>query len=151
MEHYRTLSAVFPILIRSAHHNRQVLLARRSNTGYMDGLWDFAGSGHVDEGETAIQAVVREAREELGIRISENDVTFAHLSHRLGRNGNRTYYDIYFIIHQFRGEPTIKEPDKCSQLTWFPIDALPDDMIVIRRQALKAYLQSECYSEIMVV
>ena len=65
---------------------------------YMDGKWDFAGSGHVDENETATQAVIREAKEEMGILVSVNDVKFAHLSHRIGKNGNRTYYDIYFFI-----------------------------------------------------
>ena len=103
-EHYKTLSAVFPIIINKQN---QILLARRANTGYMDGKWDFAGSGHVDENETATQAVIREAKEEMGILVSVNDVKFAHLSHRIGKNGNRTYYDIYFFIKAFTGIPFI--------------------------------------------
>ena len=50
-EHYKTLSAVFPIIINKQN---QILLARRANTGYMDGKWDFAGSGHIDENEIFI-------------------------------------------------------------------------------------------------
>lgn len=56
-EHYRSYSAVFPILLREGANGREVLLHLRQNTGYMDGCWDFAGSGHVDENETARQAV----------------------------------------------------------------------------------------------
>ena len=59
-EHYRFYSAVFPILLRSGPHGQEVLLHLRQNTGYMDGHWDFAGSGHVDENETARQAVARD-------------------------------------------------------------------------------------------
>ena len=62
-EHYRSYSAVFPILLREGANGQEVLLHLRQNTGYMDGCWDFAGSGHVDENETARQAVARECLE----------------------------------------------------------------------------------------
>lgn len=68
-EQFRSYSAVFPILLRSGPHGQEVLLHLRQNTGYMDGHWDFAGSGHVDENETARQAVARECLEELGITV----------------------------------------------------------------------------------
>ena len=54
-EHYRSYSAVFPILLREGANGREVLLHLRQNTGYMDGCWDFAGSGHVDENETPVR------------------------------------------------------------------------------------------------
>ena len=148
-EHYRTLSAVFPVVMRLRREHKQVLLARRANTGYMDGKWDFAGSGHVDENETAIHAVLREAREELGIEIREGDVSFAHLSHRLGKNGGRTYYDIYFVVTRYGGQPYIAEPEKCSDLEWFDVDHLPPDMIPVRRDVLRRYLSGEHYSEVI--
>lgn len=69
-EHYRSYSAVFPILLREGANGQEVLLHLRQNTGYMDGCWDFAGSGHVDENETARQAVARECLEELGITVN---------------------------------------------------------------------------------
>lgn len=144
-EHYKTLSAVFPIIMKIENERKQVLLAKRENTGYMDGMWDFAGSGHVDENETAIQAVIRESKEELGIIVAANDVKFAHLSHRLGRNGNRTYYDIYFTIENFHGKPYIAEPEKCSDLKWFNIDCLPPDMITIRKNAFELCFNSSSW------
>ena len=146
-EHYKTLSAVFPIIINKQN---QILLARRANTGYRDGKWDFAGSGHVDENETATQAVIREAKEEMGILVSVNDVKFAHLSHRIGKNGNRTYYDIYFFIKAFTGIPFIAEPEKCSGLRWFGIDGLPEDMIDIRKKVLYECLNANTYSEFII-
>lgn len=90
-EHFKCLSAVFPIIMRTKNGKRQVLLLRRKNTGYMDGMWDFAGSGHVEEIETAMQAAARECKEELGITVKQSDIRFAHLSHRVGLNGARTY------------------------------------------------------------
>ena len=82
-EHYRSYSAVFPILLREGANGQEVLLHLRQNTGYMDGCWDFAGSGHVDENETARQAVARECLEELGITVNPADMEFVHLCHRV--------------------------------------------------------------------
>ena len=38
-EHYRSYSAVFPILLREGANGQEVLLHLRQNTGYMDGCW----------------------------------------------------------------------------------------------------------------
>ena len=148
-EHYRTLSAVFPMIFRTANGKRQVLLHQRANTGYMDGMWDIAGSGHVDENETATQAVARECGEELGIGVNPEQVSFAHLCHRLGRSGGRTYYDLYFVVESFQGVPVIAEPEKCTGLDWFDLEDLPPDMIGIRKKVLEQYLQAVPYSEIV--
>ena len=129
-EHFKSLSAIFPLILRKNGDSSEILLHRRQNTGYQDGKWDIAGSGHVDEGETAQMAVVRECREELGIEVDIKDLTFAHLSHRFS---NRVYYDIYFVVRQYAGTPVIAEPEKCSALAWFPMDQLPGDMIDCRR------------------
>ena len=43
-EYFRTLSAVFPIILRREGGRTQILLHLRQNTGYMDGFWDVAGS-----------------------------------------------------------------------------------------------------------
>ncbi len=111
----------------------------------MDGKWDIAGSGHVDKDEHAKAAAVRECKEELGITVSEDELTFFHLSHRISE---RTYYDIYFRVNAYSGTPAIMEPDKAADLKWFPLDGLPEDMIPCRRMAVNAYLDNVTYSEI---
>ncbi len=146
-EHFKALSAVFPIIINKKN---EVLLAKRKNTGYMDGKWDFAGSGHVDEEETAIQAVIRESKEEIDIDIVSHDVEFAYLSHRVGKNGNRTYYCIYFKINSFCGVPAITESDKCSALEWFSFESLPQNMIDIHKTALINIFIGQMYHEIII-
>ena len=104
-QHFPCYSAVFPLLLREHNGKREVLLHRRHNTGYMDGKWDIAGSGHVDEDETARQALARECTEELGIRVHPEDAKFAHVCHRLGKEGDRTYYDLYFFVRAYEGTP----------------------------------------------
>jgi len=146
-EHFRAYSAVFPLILKESAKGTEILLHRRQNTGYQDGKWDIAASGHVDEGETAKAALVRECAEELGIRVHINDVEFVHLSHRL--SWDRTYYDIYFVVSKYEGEPMILEPDKCSELKWFDINSLPDVIIECRKTAIEAYLDKNYYGEII--
>lgn len=143
-QHFKTLSAVLPVVLRERDGREEVLLLRRANTNYMDGKWDFAGSGHVEEGETASQAVCRELLEETGLVVKPEDALFLHVSHRIKEP---TYYDFYFEIRTWTGEPSIREPDKCSDMAWFPVDALPEDMIPNRRRVFLLARTGVPYSE----
>ena len=44
-----------------------MLLQLRQGTGYMDDHWAAAAAGHVERGETAVDAAHREALEEIGV------------------------------------------------------------------------------------
>jgi len=148
-KHFKSLSAIFPIILQEKDDSIQILLHRRQNTGYQDGKWDIAASGHVDEGETAKMAVVRECAEELGIDVKIKDLSFVHLSHRVSNTGGRTYYDIYFVVNKYHGIPKVIEPDKCSELRWFKIDDLPNEIIDIRKIVLDNYKNDIQYSEVI--
>ena len=101
----------------------------------------------MDAGETARQALVRESREELLLSAEPEDAVFAHLCHRPENADGRSYYDVYFFLPRYRGEPAIGEPEKCAELRWFPVDALPENMPPTRRDALLHALRGEPYSE----
>ncbi len=143
-QHFKALSAVLPVVLREQDGREEVLLLRRANTNYMDGRWDFAGSGHVEEGETASQAVCRELLEETGLVAKPGDAEFLHVAHRIKES---TYYDFYFEIRTWTGEPSIREPEKCSGMAWFPVDDLPQDMIPNRRRAFLLSRTGVPYSE----
>jgi cysteine synthase B len=55
-----------------ADRDGKVLLARRAPGQNLAGMWEFPG-GKVEPGETAAQALVRELREELGVRATVGD------------------------------------------------------------------------------
>lgn len=55
--------------------NGAVLLSQRSaKKTICPLLWDVSVAGHIDAGETPMQAAVRETQEEIGITISENNL-----------------------------------------------------------------------------
>ena len=147
-EHYRSLVAVMLILEREADGRRELLLQRRQNTGYADGLWDVAVSGHLEEGESLAMAVVREAGEELGITVRREDLRLVTVTHKYAPQGGKGYLNHYFVCGAFTGTPRVSEPDKCAGVEWFDREALPvADMVPDRMRAIRNYEQSVFYSE----
>ena len=122
-------------------------MQKRQNTGYADGMWDCAASGHVDEDESMKMALIREAKEELGITIDIEDVEFATITHKYTSETKSTYYNGFFVVKKYSGIPCIKEPEKCSDLKWFNIEKLPDNLLPDRKQALQNYLLNIYYDE----
>jgi len=50
------------------HRGEEVLIARRPSSGLLGGMWEFPG-GKVEPGETDVEALAREIREELGMEV----------------------------------------------------------------------------------
>ena len=54
--------------------NGEILLQKRSLTKKANpGIWSRTG-GHIDSGETPIQGIIRETKEEIGLDINEKDI-----------------------------------------------------------------------------
>jgi 8-oxo-dGTP diphosphatase len=139
-ERFRAVVAVHLLLLRG----EEVLLLRRANTGYEDGNYSVI-AGHLDGNETASQA--REAAEEAGITVRSVDLRFVHIMHRKGAAESDERIDLFFAATQWQGEPEIGEPQKCSELGWASLDALPTNMVPYVRVALGHYRQNRFYAE----
>lgn len=115
-------------------NNGKVLLGRRQNTGYADGKLCPPG-GHVEEGETPLEATVRELKEEVGIEVDPNDLDFVCVA---ARNESPTAYVAYeFVLKDKDYEPTNTELEKCSELVWVDVTNLPEDVISDFAQIIK--------------
>ena len=115
-----------------SNRDGQVLFGRRRNTGFEDGAYHLP-SGHLEAGESVVQALIREAKEEVGVTIPEESVEFAHIMHNSSGGGRAAFF---FTVHQWGGMPENREPDKCSELRWFSLGDLPDHLIDYCRAAL---------------
>ena len=121
----------------------QILLLRRFNTGYEDGNFSVV-AGHVEAGETVTQAARREAAEEVGVRFEPQDMQVVHV---MNRKSNDERIDFFMAVRRWRGDLHNKEPHKCDQLAWYPLDSLPQNMVPYVRYAIARYLEGSTYSE----
>lgn len=127
--------------------DNKILLLRRFNTGYEDGNYSMV-AGHVDQGETFTQCVIREAKEEAGVTLKPADLRVIHLMHRnSGAIENNERVDVFFIAEKWEGEITNNEPNKCDDLSWFDLDNIPKNVIPYIRQAIEGFKNKIYYSE----
>ncbi|MFT7507805.1 MAG: mutator protein MutT [Acidimicrobiales bacterium] len=113
-------AAVFVVLER----DDTVFILRRANTGWADGMWTLP-SGHIDQGQTAVEAAIVESKEEAGITILPEHLEFIHVHHVFD-----VYVNYYFRATQWEGEPMLGEPELCSEVQWCKRTELPQDTIM---------------------
>ncbi|MGP9782326.1 NUDIX hydrolase [Glutamicibacter sp. AOP12-B1-11] len=136
MNYRNALTPVSYVIVRDRN---RVLLQRRQGTGYLDGYWSTAAAGHVEAGESAIQAAVRETREELGIELDAMQLKPLTTVHR-PQSSNETAggrIDFFFECTTWTGVPQIMEPHKTSALTWFDLCELPGKVVPHERYILE--------------
>lgn len=116
----------------------EVLLMRRGpGVKNEAGAWALPG-GASEFNETLRDAVIRETREELGIEI-DVDGQLAAYDHILPDEGQHWVTSI-FTGRIASGTPTIMEPEKCSEIGWFALDALPSPIARMSQGAFDTFL-----------
>jgi len=121
-DRFKILSYVALILCK----NEKILLIRRYKTGIGDGLYGPAGGG-IDGDEPITHAMIREAREELGIALQRESLKIVHVLHnKQGQVINETETIGFFIqATEWDGEPQNMEPHKHDDVAWFALNDLP--------------------------
>jgi ADP-ribose pyrophosphatase YjhB (NUDIX family) len=132
------IPAVYLVLIEDG----RILMARRINTGYGDGMYGLV-AGHLEAGEMLTAALIREAREEAGIVLDAAELTLAHTLHRPAHGR----LDFFFTARRWQGSVEIREPDKCDDLSWFPVQQLPETTLPYIRRAIEDIKNGIGFSE----
>lgn len=143
---HKITPASYLILIK----DNKVLLSRRFNTGYEDGNYSMV-AGHVDKGETFTDCIIREAEEEAGIILKPEDLKVFHIMNRNSQQGiekeENERIDVFFVAEKWDGKIENREIDKCDDLSWFPLDNLPINIIPYVRYIVENYGKDIFYSE----
>lgn len=137
--HFKIIPEVHLVL----RNDEKFLMLRRYQTGYMDGLYSVV-AGHVDGNETFRAAMVREAREEAGIRVNMKVLSLVHTMHRLA---GEERLSIFFEADVWDGEIQNMEPHKCDDLNWYTLAEKDVKLVPYVKSALESLINNITYSE----
>jgi 8-oxo-dGTP pyrophosphatase MutT (NUDIX family) len=138
-ERHLTRTAVYVAL---EQEKGEVFFLRRANTGWADGMLTVP-AGHVDKGDTVLQAAIKEVREEAGVAVKEEDLEFVHVAYM------RDEYVIFcFRAKTWEGTPHIGEPHLSSEAIWIPKNNLPQDVVPQLRNLFVHIQQNVFFSEL---
>lgn len=132
LDKYYSRLAADLIITRINNGKKEMLMQLRQNTGYMDNMYEPACGGHVEEDESFVKTIIREAKEEIGIEVKEEDLKFLSLYHSYKTN----HVLLFFTVDKYKGTPSILEPEKDGGLKWFDIENLPENTIPYLPQIL---------------
>lgn len=127
--------------------NDQFLLVRRHDTDWMNGFWNFPG-GLLEEGETLLQAAIRETREEVGVEIEPDNFKLVHVIQvQASAKNTKDIFGFYFMAHIWEKEAVNNEPHRHSEIGWFSLNKLPENITEHALQAIEGIKTGVAYSE----
>lgn len=95
------------------HKNQLLIQKRHSGKSLYPGCWDLSLSGSVQAGEDSRQAMVREAKEELGLQLSLDKVRVS-----LSFNFDEGFDDFYFITQDLDLNTLSLQVEEVTQVMW---------------------------------
>ncbi|XBS70538.1 8-oxo-dGTP diphosphatase MutT [Acerihabitans sp. KWT182] len=120
-------------IIRNAQ--QEIFIAQRPATAHMGGFWEFPG-GKMEAGETPEQALIRELREETGIR-AERPTLLSTSQHHFPERDMAFYF---YLVEHWQGVPSGNEGQPVRWCPQHELDAsaFPPANAAIIRQLIAA-------------
>jgi isopentenyldiphosphate isomerase len=92
-------SSICLFLLRN--NDTQVLLQKRGkNSSFAPNMWEAGAAGHVDKGESVLDAVLHEAKEELCISVKKNDLQFGSVTNKRSAITGEIFYIFSFFCRK---------------------------------------------------
>lgn len=119
--------------------NETLLVKRAGQTVNEDGYWSKPG-GSVEFGEKITDAIKREIKEEIGVDIELTQ--FLGYNDHILKLENQHWVALHYLARIINGIPENLEPNKHSEIKWFPLDNLPENITSTTIEPIKTYLAS---------
>lgn len=84
-------------------------------------MWDVTAGGNVLAGEFGFQAIIRECKEELGIKLDKNEITFigSAISSNKRNDIINNYFNEYYIANKEIDETKLQlQKEEVAEVKW---------------------------------
>lgn len=106
----------------------QVLLQKRSSKKKLwPNMWDITAGGHVLAGEFGFEATIRECKEEIGVELTKNDLTFLGSTKSTNIKGEiiNNQFNEFYIANKEIDETKLKlQEEEVSEIKWVDKDEI---------------------------
>ena len=119
------------------HCNSKILLLKRSKNSNNSGQWNLPGGG-MEEGEDPRKSIIREAREEAGLKIKTAQLML------LGKvKDKKTKHVAYFFVCSMDKKPKVKINFESSRHDWFELSKFPKPLHFRTKLIYKSMLRAK--------
>lgn len=136
------------VMVLILNPDGEVLLGKRKNA-FAAGEYGIP-SGHMESGETFMQAAQREIKEETGLVVSEDNLVLFAISNYLVIEWNRQYVTFDFVTTIPNQKIIPAEPDKCESWEWYNLDTLPQPLHHPAGRTIKQYQQYQDSKKLVI-
>jgi 8-oxo-dGTP diphosphatase len=118
----------------------QILLVKR-NTRPFVGYWALPG-GRMDPGETILQTIVREVKEETGLTVEIVSKVGEYVEKGIKDDIEYEYYPTCFVVRPVGGE-IIKQDSEIQEIQIFSLNKLPEPLAFEHDLMIKDYIKKQ--------
>jgi 8-oxo-dGTP diphosphatase len=116
-----------------------LLLGLRTG-GFGTGTWGLPG-GHLEQGETILEAAARELAEETGI-VAQN-MRIVTIGDPIAENNY--HLQIGVLVEKWGGDPRVVAPKELGELRFFPMDDLPVPLLISSAYIIEKFAKGNLY------
>lgn len=141
-EQERPKVGVGVLVVREMNGKKQVLMHQRKSE-HGNGYW-ASGGGHLELGESLVEAALRELREEAGADLQVFEPRFLGVCN-FTELYPKHYLDVSFLVHWRSGDPQNTEPEKMGPWEWFSLEELPSPIFPVVERYIEALKSGQIF------